>query len=195
MMSKMDEVFKRVLNDEDIFSSPYDKDKREKLPKLFEGKEWSEILYGFFNRGDQEKFNGLVDINLKKVLSREKNSGRRKQSKISDLKKLANDLKSAFVKKRNLLRNMFGNLNWFGLVTCNLPDMDDYGGVIERYEKSVVEVYFVDKIKRAYFPQNRAIGRVLEYVKELYFSKVSAEEISYFVRKLKSLEKYWEVLR
>lgn len=37
MISEIDEVFKKVLNDRDIFDSPYDRNKRDNIPKLFGG--------------------------------------------------------------------------------------------------------------------------------------------------------------
>ena len=42
--------------------------------------------------------------------------------------------------------------------------------------------------------KGKALERVLEYVKELYIAGISPEEIAYFVRKLESLTKYWEVI-
>jgi hypothetical protein len=72
--------------------------------------------------------------------------------------------------------------------------MENYGKVIERYDLSIVEQYFMGKIERSSYPQNIALERVLEYVKELYMAGISPEEIAYFVRKLKSLIKYWEVI-
>jgi len=114
--------------------------------------------------------------------------------KINELKQRGEWLKSAFDNKPHLLKQLFENLEWYGLVECKLPTMDSYGKVIERYNITMVEQYFVDKIKRSSYPQNRALEKVLEYVKELYIAGISPEEIAYFVRKLNSLTKYWEVI-
>ena len=93
---------------------------------------------------------------------------------------------------------LFDNLDWYGLVECKLPkpsSMDDYGKVIERYDLSIVEHFFVDKISKESNPyRQKALRKLLEYVKELYDLNISVEEIAYFVRKLDSLEKYWEII-
>ena len=195
MISKMDEVFTKVINDEDIFSSPYDKNSRDTVPVLFSGSEWNKELYTFFDKNDQEKFNEQIDSRIQEIRRTERNVSRWRKKKIDELENLANCLKRAFVTKRNLLKQLFNKLNWFGLVECKLPDMDDYGKVIERYEIVFVEQYFSDKIKRSSYPYNRALGNILEYVKDLYSSNVSTEELAYFVRKLNSLTTYWEVLK
>lgn len=194
-MSKMDEVFKKVLNDKDIFSSPYDKINRDTIPVLFSGAEWNKELHIFFYKNDREKFYEQIDSRIQEIRRTERNASRWRKKKIDDLENLAKCLERAFETKRNLLEKLFNTLNWFGLVECKLPDMDDYGKVVERYEIVFVEQYFSDKIKRSSYPQNRALGNILEYVKDLYSSNVSTEELAYFVRKLNSLTTYWEILR
>jgi len=81
--------------------------------------------------------------------------------------------------------------------------MEIFGKVIERYDISIIEYYFVEKINKEISYKNvqrriskkgRALEKILEYVKELHAAGISSEEIAYFVRKLNSLENYWEVI-
>ena len=193
MMSKMDEVFRKVLNDKEIFDSPYDRNTRAPIPKLFEGASWKE-LGGLFNEGRKNEFIEKIDSRIREIENQEQRARGWRRDKINELKQRAEWLKLAFDNKPNLLKDLFENLEWYGLVECKLPRMEDYGKVIERYDISIVEQYFVDKIKRTSYPQNRALEKILEYVKELHTAGISPEEIAYLVRKIDSLAKYWEVI-
>lgn len=193
MTSKLDEVFKKVLNDKNIFDSQYDKDTKKQIPKLFEKDSWKE-LGELFNKGKRDEFMKKIDERIKEIENQEQEVNGWRRDKINDLKQRAKWLKSAFDKKPHLLKGLLENLEWYGLVECKLPNMEDYGKVIERYDISIVEQYFADKIKKAFSPQNKALEKTLEYIKELYIAGISPEEIAYFVRKLDSLKKYWEVI-
>ena len=193
MMSKIDEVFRRVLNDKEIFDSPYDRNTRAPIPKLFEGASWKE-LGRLFNEGRKDEFIEKIDSRIREIENQERRARGWRHDKINELKQRAEWLKSAFDNKPNLLKDLFENLEWYGLVECKLPRIEDYGKAIERYDISIVEQYFVDKIKRASYPQNRALEKILEYVKELHAAGISPEEIAYLVRKIDSLAKYWEVI-
>ncbi len=222
MMNKMNEVFRRVLNDKEIFDSPYDRNTKEPIPKLFERDSWKELSQTLneiqllcqkyaINFEDLKKlrdedkipeelkekikvFEKTVKDRVKEIEKQEKTPNKWRQSRISELKRRAEWLIDAIYKKPYLLKSLFENLEWYGLVECKLPRMEDYGKVIERYDISIVEQYFVDKIKRASYPQNRALEKILEYVKELHTAGISPEEIAYLVRKIDSLAKYWEVI-
>jgi len=194
MMNKMNEIFRKVLNDRDIFDSPFDNHKNDTIPKLFEGENWKE-LGKLFDNGKKEEFEKRIDESFKKIKEKEiQGKNKWRISKIKELEKRAEWLKKAFDNKPNLLMQLFGNLDWYGLVECKLPSMDNYGKVIERYDISIVEQYFIDRANRVSEHQKRALKKVLEYIKELYKSGVSSEQIAYFVRKLNSLTKYWEVI-
>lgn len=193
MTSKIDEVFRKVLNDREIFDSLYDKTARAPIPKLFEGGSWKE-LERLFKEGRKNEFIERIDSRIREIEIQEQRVSKWRRDRINDLKQRAEWLKSAFDSKPNLLKELFENLEWYGLVECKLPRMEDYGKVIERYDISIVEQYFVDKIKRASYPQNRALEKILEYVKELHTAGISPEEIAYLVRKIDSLTKYWEVI-
>jgi len=192
MMSKIDEVFRKVLNDRDIFDSPCDTYTRKPI-LLFEGASWKE-LGRLFNEGRKDEFIEKIKSRVREIED---------QDKINELKQRAEWLKSAFENKPHLLKQLFENLEWYGLVKCYLPSMDDYGKVIERHDISTVEHYFVDKIKREVSykhgqrhisKKGKALEKVFEYVKELYNSGLHPVEIAFFVRKLNSLVTYWEVI-
>jgi len=202
MMSKMNKVFKRVLNDKEIFDSPCDKNTSSPIPKLFEGESWKE-LEKLFNKGRKDEFIEKIDSRIREIENQERRARGWRRDKINALKQRAEWLKSAFDDKAHLLRQLFKNLEWYGLVECYLPNMDDHGKVIERHNISTVEHYFVDKIKREVSykhgqryisKRGKALEKVLEYVKELYDSGLHPVEIAFFVRKLNSLVTYWEVI-
>jgi len=193
MTSKIDEVFRKVLNDREIFDSLYDRNTEELIPKLFEGDSWKE-LGRLFSEGKKDEFMEKIYSRIKEIENQERGTSKWRCDRINELKQRTVWLKSAFDNKPNLLKNLFENLEWYGLVECKLPNMDQYGKVVERYNISVVEQYFIDKIKRSSRLQKKALEKILDYIKELYNSGVSPEEIAYFVRKINSLAKYWEVI-
>lgn len=182
MMSKMDEIFKRVLNDKDIFWI-----KKE----IFNEAEWNELKKAEDNYSD---FTKIVDNKIK-LLKNEMNKVSDKAKKdFEESIKLCEGLKSAIKENPNILGQMLDILKSYGVVKSNLPNnMDNYGKVIERYDISTVEHFFLDKIKRENGKyKKKALAKVLEYVKELYNANISPLEIAYFVRKLDSLTIFWK---
>jgi len=194
MTGGVDAVFKKVLNDRDIFDSPYDRRERAPIPKLFEGDTWKE-LSKLFNDEKREEFVEKVESRIREIKCQEQKVDKWRRGKINELEQRAEWLKSAFDKKPYLLKHLFEDLEWYGLVECKLPNMDQYGKVVERYDVSIIKQYFASQIKRAAYPQSRALEKVLEYVSELHAAGVSPEKIAYFVRKLDSLTTYWEVIK
>jgi hypothetical protein len=183
MMSKMDEIFKRVLNDKDIFWI-------KKV--IFSGSEWSVLKETSRQPTGYENAIQQKMQELKAEENKVTTDGQRKDIKNS--MQLCNKLLNALEQKRNIINQMFDYLDSYGLVKCNLPSMDDYGKVIERYGISTIEQFFLDKIKRENNQhKKKALAKVLEYVKELYNSNQSPLEIAYFVRKIDSLSIFWEV--
>jgi len=182
MMSKMDEIFKKVLNDRDIFWI-----KKE----IFNEIEWNALKMSKDNHGD---FIKIVDSKIKLLENEMSNVSNKKKKDFEESVELCKGLKSAIKENSNILDQILDILKSYGVVKSNLPNMDDYGKVIERYGISTVEQFFLDKIKRENNRhKKRALARILEYVKELYNSNQSALEIAYFVRKLDSLTIFWEV--
>jgi len=189
MISDMDKVFRRILNDEDIFWTQ---------KEIFNKEEWLSLKEKFRN-GNMDEFEKVIQEKIKdydqKITQTNNNKEREKFQKA---KTLCQSLIKAISNKPNLLNNLFEYLDSFGLVKSNLPSpssMDDYGKVIERYDISIVEQYFLDKISRENnLHTKNALKKLLEYVKELYQSNQSPLEIAYFIRKLNSLTTLWEVL-
>jgi len=222
MTSKMDEVFRKVLNDRDIFDSKYDKNVKKPIPKLFEEEDWKELWRLFteiqklchrFSIAMEDikklrkesklpeeldkkisEFEAKIENRIREIEVKEQKARGWRRNKINELKQQAEWLRSALNTKPHLLKKLFENLGWYGIVECKLPNMENYGKVIERYDISIVEQYFADKIKRASYSQSRALEKILGYIKELYDAGTSPEEIAYFVRKIDSLTKYWEVI-
>ncbi|NWF99161.1 MAG: hypothetical protein HXY52_09575 [Nitrospirae bacterium] len=189
MMSDMDKVFRRILNDEDIFWTQ---------KEIFNKEEWLSLKEKFRN-GNMDEFEKVIQEKIKdydqKITQTNNNKEREKFQKA---KTLCQSLIKAISNKPNLLNTLFEYLDSFGLVKSNLPSpsaIDDYGKVIERYEIGTVTQFFLDKIERESDKyKKKALKKLLEYVKELYQSNQSPLEIAYFVRKLDSLKTLWEVL-
>ncbi|MBS4060361.1 MAG: hypothetical protein KG029_08185 [Bacteroidetes bacterium] len=177
----MDEIFKRVLNDKDIFWIKKD---------IFNEAEWNELKKAKNNHSD---FTKIVDSKIKSLENEMSNISYRNKKDIEEAIKLCNGLKSAVKDKYNFLCQMLDVLKSFGVVQPNLPNMDDYGKVIERYRITIIEQFFLEKIQKENKHRKKALKKVLEYVKELYSANLSPLEIAYFVRKLDSLTVFWEV--
>ncbi len=186
-MSKIDEVFRKALNDEDILVSK--RDRRRVYPKLFKQREWRQLRDQYFNAKTKSAFHEIIKTKIHDIKTQPEYRDWK-----SELTAQAKGLQNACDQKPYLLEEALTNFAWYGAMECNLPSMDDYGKIIERYDPAIVEQYFVDKIARARKFHKKALAKVLEYVKELYDAEVSLEEIAFFVRKLNSLEEYWEVI-
>ena len=189
MMSDMDKVFRRILNDKDIFYPQ---------KEIFNKEEWLSLKEKFRN-GKMDEFEKVIRekiIDYDQKINQANNN--KEKEKLQKAQTYCKSLINAMNDKSNLLNNLFEYLDSFGLVKSNLPSssaIDDYGKVIERYEISIVELYFLDKINRENNMHTKnALKKLLEYVKELYQSNQSPLEIAYFVRKLNSLKTLWEVL-
>ncbi len=190
----LDDVMKRVLNDPDIFGPPYDKNAKSTIPLLFETREWKQLKEAF-EKGDKDFFNSFVDSQCQKLQQKEQNTNQWRKNRIKDTIELGESLKKAYNQKPYILEQMFDKLNSFGIIECKLPNMEDYGKVIENHSISTVEQYFLSKIDRASVYQKRALKKTLEYVKELYAMNLDILEIAFFVRKLNSLALFMEVIK
>lgn len=144
------------------------------------GKKLNEL---FINKKEEE-FKRMIDNKLNNL-----------RSYYNKLNELAKSLKEAYNNKPKMLEQLFCYLDWYGLVECKLPNMEDYGKVIEKYDRNIVLQYFCDKISKAPNHQKKALKKMLEYIQELYEAKLSREEIAYFVRKINSLEEFWRLIK
>lgn len=189
MMSNMDKVFRRILNDKDIFWPQ---------KEIFNKEEWLSLKEKVRN-GNMEEFERVIREKIKDYDKKiTQTNDNKEKEKFQKAQTYCQSLINAMNDKLNLINNLFEYLDSFGLVKSNLPSpsaMDDYGKAIERYDISIVEQYFLDKISRENNMHTKnALKKLLEYVKELYGSNKSPLEIAYFVRKLNSLTTLWEVL-
>lgn len=189
MTSKtLNDVMRRVLNDPDIFYIYY---------PIFNNSDWSQLRELFKSK----RFNELKDKINKKVDSlrkelKELNSGSndKRREKIRKAIKFTEALKSAVDGKFYITEQIFLMLDKFGLVKCNLPNMEDYGKVIEIHNWEIAEQFFLYKIDKAKGYEKKALIKTLEYIKEMYAMKVDILEISFFVRKLNDLTQFMEVI-
>lgn len=195
----LDEVMREILNDRDIFDFPYDRDNRTHIV-VFNSNEWT-ALKKDFETARVDSFKQKIE-EKKSSLEKEKQLAKRnvrwpkKVERLEHAIKLTESLENAWDKKPHLLRQLFDTLNSFGELECHLPNMDDYGRVVENYKLSIVESYFLDKINATRKQgEVKALRKLLEYVKKLYGMKLDTLEIAFFVRKLNSLKQYTEVLR
>jgi len=182
----LDEIMRRVLNDSDIFYVSY---------TIFDEAEWKNIGEEF-QKGNFAEVTARIDEKidqLKTALNSERNQ--RKKETLEKAIKLTEALKSAITNKPHILKQMFLTLDRFGFVRCNLPNMEDYGKVIENHNRSTVEQYFlykIDKEKNRF--RRKALKKTLEYLRELYTMKLDMLEIAFFIRKLDSLTQFMEVI-
>jgi hypothetical protein len=189
MMSNMDKVFRRILNDKDIFWPQ---------KEIFNKEEWLSLKEKFRN-GNMDEFEKVIREKIKDYDQKiTQTNDNKEKEKFQKAKTRCQSLINAISDRPNLLNDLFEYLDSFGLVKSNLPSpsaMDDYGKVIERYDISIVEQYFLDKISRENNMHTKnALRKLLEYVKELYQTNQSPLETAYFIRKLNSLTTLWEVL-
>lgn len=189
----LDDILKRILNDSDIFGLPHDKKTRAVIPKLFEKDDWERLKEAFIKR-DSDFFNRIVDEQCQKIKQQEKNSEGWRKNKIERLIQFGTAFKNAYQKKHYLLEQLFNTLDSFGIVECKLPNMEDYGKVIENYDSSIVKQYFLYKIEKASGGQRTALRKALEYVKELYAMNLDRLEIAFIIRKLNYLTQFMEVI-
>lgn len=181
----LDEVMSQILNDQDVFYTSY---------PIFNNAEWKELgkeyresnLYNVTSKIDQKI------SSLKNGLNSQRNDRRKNTLRAI---KLAEALKSAIKNKPHILKQMFLTIGRFGLIKCNLPNMEDYGKVIENHNRSTVEQYFLSKIDRTRGYQKRALRKTLEYINELYAMNLDVLEIAFFIRKLNSLTQFMEVIK
>jgi len=190
----LDDVMRRILNDSSIFGPPYDRNARSAIPLLFETEKWKQLKEAFEIK-DKNSFNSIVKNQYQELQQKEQNANKWRKDKIRDTIELGKSLEKAYDQKPYILEQMFDELDSFGLVECKLPNMEDYGKVIENHNRSTVEQYFLSKIDRSRGYQKHALRKTLEYVKELYAMNLDILEIAFFIRKLNSLTQFMEVIK
>ncbi len=183
----LDDVMKRVLNDPDIFFIKF---------KIFDHNEWKDLKTKFQNN-DIVSVNKKIDDKISDLRKEYQQSERdsKRQNAIQEAGELTNALKESLIKKPYTINQMFLTLDHFSIIKCNLPNMEDYGKVIENHNFPIVEEYFLYKIDKANRFERAALKKIFEYVKVLYDMKQDIIEIAFFIRKVNSLTHYTEMVK
>ncbi|MEM4323965.1 MAG: hypothetical protein QW776_03140 [Candidatus Nitrosocaldus sp.] len=184
--SNLEDIIKKAINDKRIFSTPYEK---RKLPEFFSNPEWKQLKC-HFEKNNKREYNNLVNKRYNDVKKEYFSSKREKE-----FKKRYCALLNAYRSRQALLSKLFNTLEWYGVVDCNLPSMEDFGIMIERHSEAEVINFFCDKINREEKKwRKNAIKAALDYTCQLYKIGTPKESIAYFIRKLPSFIEYWELL-
>jgi hypothetical protein len=115
---------------------------------------------------------------------------------LEDARRLLVGLENHIAQDPSFVRNLLDQLESFGPVICNLPNMEDFGKIIEGHSRSIAEQFLLYKIqKEKDLRRRQALVALLEIVKKLYDRRVEPLEIAFFVRKINSLGVIVEVLK
>lgn len=182
----LDDVMRRILNDTNVFYISY---------TIFDNNEWRNLSKEYKEKKLNEVTN-KIDQKLKQLKDKHNSETDERQKKnIAKSIELVEALKSAVNNKPHILEQMFSTLDKLGIVRCNLPNMEDYGKVIENHNYPIVEQFFLSKIDKARRFERMALKKTLEYLKELYAMNLDILEIAFFIRKLNSLTEFMEVIK
>lgn len=191
-MMNYDEIFNKVINDRQIFDTFYDAKKKKKWPEFFSKEEWS-MLRGYFNERKKDEFVNYISFIYNKKLEINRNENFYNFER--ELNSQKRSLIKAYDEKPALLKQSLDLLTWYGKPECNLPKMEQYGKVIERYNFHVIQQFFVEKIQSENNKvKKKGLIKVLDYIKQLIDEKFPQNEIAYIIRKLNTLTNYWEIL-
>jgi len=123
-----DDLSRRIVNDRDFFPM---------YQVIFDRREWAELKMVF----EEEDFSKWV----KRIDAKSQSEDIRENIKCQELLK---GLRNAFTEKSFLLRHLFEIVEEYGDVRSNLPNLSDYGDLIEFKETEIVRLFLMDKIKR-----------------------------------------------
>ncbi len=180
-------AMRRVLNDRRILWMPYE---------LMNKAKWFDFRQALCRNDRREAASILESAEgiLMSRISDEKDNRRKKD--LEEAKTLLISLKVHINESPTLVRNLADKLDTFGPLKTNLPNMEDFGRVIEGHGRPIAEQFFLYKIQKEQKNHRRkALAALLEVVKELYEQRVSQLEIAFFVRKLESLTQIVEVMK
>lgn len=191
----LEQAVSRVLNDRRIFEPPYDRESKARLPLLFTPEQWQELRASFLE-GDENRFRSLVDQRMSQLGHTGGRTSQWEEGRVEEFSRLGNALKVAVTRAPHVLNKLFNTFEAFGLLQCNLPNMEDFGRVIEGHGRATAEQFFLHKIDKEKDRRRRkALIAVLEVVTGLYDQRVEPLEIAFFVRKIDSLAQLAEVLK
>lgn len=181
----LEEAMRRVINDRRIFWMPQE---------LISKTEWEKLREAVY-RSDSDT--GRQVLTAAKDALAAKLKVERDQERKRDLeadKALLERLEVHI--QADSSRRLLELLESFGPLRANLPNIEDFGKVIEGHSRPVAEQFFLYKIQKEKDQRQRqALMALFEEVKRLYDQHVEPLEIAFFVRKVDSLTQLVEVLQ
>jgi len=183
----LEEAICRVLNDRQIFWMP-----QELIAKV----EWAEVKKSL-TQSDRDTALRLIEGCKERIDKKiEAEGDNKKKLNLQEDKKLLVGLEAKIKEDAPSVRQLTQVLESFGSIRCNLPNMEDFGKVIEGYGRPTAEQFFLYKIQKEKDRRRRqALIALFEVVKELYDWRIDPLEIAFFVRKIDSLTQLVEVLK
>lgn len=183
----LEEAMRRAINDRRIFCMPQELISKTEWAKL------KEAVYKSDSNASQQVLIAVKDA-LTAKLKLERDPGRKRNLEAD--KDLLERLEFHLQKDSPLARHLLELLESFGPLRANLPNMEDFGKVIEGHSRPIAEQFFLYKIQKEKDQRRRqALMALFEEVKKLYDQHVEPLEIAFFVRKVDSLTQLVEVLK
>jgi hypothetical protein len=180
-------AIRRVLNDRRIFWMP-----QELIAKSM----WLEFREAL-RKNDKSRVASILESAEQAITARinsERDNDKRKY--LEDSKRILIGLKVYVDRDSALVRDLANQLDTFGPLRSNLPNMEDFGKVIEGHSRPLAEQFFLYKIQKEKDSRRRdGLAAFLEVIKGLYEQRVNPLEIAFFVRKMESLSQIVEVLK
>lgn len=180
-------AIRQALNDRRIFSMPQE---------IMDRTTWSEFRLTL-RREDKKEALALLERAEDAMRVRIKAEGdSKKRQSWEEAKQLVMGLRSYLTADSVFVRELADKLDSFGPLKSDLPNMEDFGKVIESHSRPVAEQFFLYRIQKEK-DQRRGDGlrAVFEVVKVLYERRTDPLEIAFFVRKIQSLKETVEVLK
>ncbi|MDY7038204.1 MAG: hypothetical protein SV375_18835 [Thermodesulfobacteriota bacterium] len=186
-ISPLDNAIRKTLNNRRVFWMPQ---------KLIGKADWS-ILKLSIENGKTDDVQSILSKAKNGVIDSIKNeSDPRKKVHLEDAKNLLDGLRTQIDQRSSIVTLLFDMLDEFGPLRNNLPDMENFGKVIEGHNRPTVEQFFLYKMQKEQDRKRKyALYALIEIVIELYESHVNPLEIAFFVRKIDSLSQIMEVLK
>lgn len=183
----IEDAIRIVLNDRRIFWMP------KELIKESDFSAFKDAL-SKLDTGLALKLIGQSKEAIERDIKREPD--RHKKRHLEDALRILNGLETRVKQDPSFVRSLLDQLKSFGPVRCNLPNMEDFGKIIEGHSRPTAEQFFRYKIqKEKDARRQKALMSLYEIVIKLYDQRVEPLEIAFFVRKINSLGLIVEVLK
>ncbi|HEY3128713.1 MAG TPA: hypothetical protein VGL91_04605 [Acidobacteriota bacterium] len=187
IVSPIEWATRRALNDRRIFWMPQE---------LIDRSNWAQFRKAL-QLNDKSTINSLLD-STEKLLATKINNERdgSKKRHLEDARELLTGLRTCVNENSVSVLTLTEQLDTFGPLRSNLPNMEDFGKVIENYGRATAEQFFLYKIQKEKERRRReGLIALWEVAKELYEKRIDPLEIAFFVRKIESLPQIVEVLK